>query len=274
MQQMDYNLLFRWLVGLSMDAPNWDVTVFTKNRERLLAGDVAAKFLAALLSQPRVKALLSDEHFSLDGTLIEAWASMKSFKPKDETDGGDADNSGQRPRHATPSAISTPRSAATQTTRRPPILMPGYTRRPVAKRPSFAIWAMSRWKIAKGLIVDATLTHATGTAEREAALDMLVRMDGRHRITLAADKACDTADFVAALRNIKVTPHVAQNTANRRSAIDGRTTHHPRLRCQSAHPQAYRGSVRLGQDQRRNAQDPPSWKGSCRLDVHPDNHRL
>ncbi|CAL4870021.1 IS5 family transposase ISAzs10 (plasmid) [Asticcacaulis sp. MM231] len=88
MEQMDYNLLFRWFVGLSMDAPIWDVTVFTKNRDRLLVADIAAKFLAALLSQPRVKALLSDEHFSVDGTLIEAWASMKSFKPKDETDGG------------------------------------------------------------------------------------------------------------------------------------------------------------------------------------------
>ncbi|ESQ85343.1 hypothetical protein ABENE_19015 [Asticcacaulis benevestitus DSM 16100 = ATCC BAA-896] len=94
MEQMDYNLLFRWFVGLSMDAPIWDVTVFTRNRDRLLAADIAAKFLAALLSQPRVKALLSDEHFSVDGTSIEAWASMKSFKPKDETDGGDADGSG------------------------------------------------------------------------------------------------------------------------------------------------------------------------------------
>ncbi|MGV1848020.1 transposase, partial [Rhizobium sp. L74/93] len=94
MEQMDYNLLFRWFVGLSMDAPIWDVTVFTKNRERLLAGDIAAKFLAALLGQPRVKALLSDEHFSVDGTLIEAWASMKSFKPKDDIDGGDTDDSG------------------------------------------------------------------------------------------------------------------------------------------------------------------------------------
>jgi transposase len=94
MEQMDYNLLFRWFVGLSMDAPIWDVTMFTKNRERLLAGDIAAKFLAALLGQPRVKALLSDEHFSVDGTLIEAWTSMKSFKPKDDTDGRDTD--GQR----------------------------------------------------------------------------------------------------------------------------------------------------------------------------------
>jgi transposase len=94
MEQMDYILLFRWFVGLSMDAPIWDVTVFTKNHERLLAGDIAAKFLAALLGQPRVKALLSDEHFSVGGTLIEAWASMKSFKPKDDTDGGDTDGSG------------------------------------------------------------------------------------------------------------------------------------------------------------------------------------
>lgn len=118
MEQMDYNLLYRWFVGLSMDAPIWDVTVFTKNRERLLAGDIAAKFLAALLSQPRVKALLSDEHFSVDGTLIGAWASMKSFKPKDEADGDGDDNNGSgadanKPAkvwHATLSEISTARA--------------------------------------------------------------------------------------------------------------------------------------------------------------------
>lgn len=235
MEQMDYNLLFRWFVGLSMDAPIWDVTVFTKNRDRLLAADIAAKFLAALLSQPRVKALLSDEHFSVDGTLIEAWASMKSFKPKDETDSGDADGSGSGAEAKQP-----PKATA----RNPERDFHGEKRSNATHAsttdPDARLYKKARGQAAKlchmghvtmenrnGLVVDATLTHASGTAEREAALDMLGRMEGRHRITLAADKAYDTADFVAALRDIKVTPHVAQNTTNRRSAIDGRTTHHP-----------------------------------------------
>jgi transposase len=235
MEQMDYNLLYRWFVGLSMDAPIWDVTVFTKNRERLLAGDIAAKFLAALLSQPRVKALLSDEHFSVDGTLIEAWASMKSFKPKDEADGDGDDNNGSGADANKP---------AKAMARNPERDFHGEKRSNATHAsitdPDARLYKKARGQAAKlchmghvtmenrnGLVVDATLTHATGTAEREAALDMLGRMDGRHRITLAADKAYDTADFVAALRDIKVTPHVAQNTANRRSAIDGRTTHHP-----------------------------------------------
>jgi transposase len=235
MEQMDYNLLFRWFVGLAMDAPIWDVTVFTKNRERLLAGDIAAKFLAAVLSQPRVKALLSDEHFSVNGTLIEAWASMKSFKPKDDTDGGGNDDNG-----ASTDAILPPKA----TGRNPERDFHGEKRSNATHAsttdPDARLYKKARSQAAKlchmghvtmenrnGLVVDATLTHATGTAEREAALEMLGRMDGRHRITLAADKAYDTAAFVAALRDIKVTPHVAQNTANRRSAIDGRTTSHP-----------------------------------------------
>ncbi len=237
MEQMDYNLLFRWFVGLSMDAPIWDVTVFTKNRERLLAGDIAAKFLAALLGQPRVKALLSDEHFSVDGTLIEAWASMKSFKPKDGSQGDDGDDSGTASR----SDVKQPAKAMT---RNPERDFRGEKRTNATHAsttdPDTRLYKKARGQAGRlchmghvtmenrnGLVVDATLTHASGTAEREAALDMLNRMDGRHRITLAADKAYDTADFVAALRDINVTPHVAQNTANRRSAIDGRTTRHP-----------------------------------------------
>lgn len=235
MEQMDYNLLFRWFVGLSMDAPIWDVTVFTKNRERLLAGDIATKFLAALLSQPRVKALLSDEHFSVDGTLIEAWASMKSFRPKDETDGGDDDNSGSgvdtkepttgKARNSERDFHGQKRSNATHaSTTDPDARLYKKARGQAAKLCHMGHVTMEN---RNGLVVDATLTHATGTAEREAALDMLSRMDGRHRITLAADRAYDTADFVDALRDINVTPHVAQNVVNRRSAIDGRTTRHP-----------------------------------------------
>ena len=236
MEQMDYNLLFRWFVGLAMDAPIWDVTVFTKNRERLLAGDVAAKFLSAIISQARVQALLSDDHFSVDGTLIEAWASVKSFRSKDEGGPGDDDDGG--------TVASRGEQAATPTDRNAGRDFRGEKRSNATHAsttdPDARLFKKARGQAAKlchmahvlmenrnGLVVDAILTHATGTAEREAALTMLGRMEGRHRITLGADKNYDTAAFVAALREMGVTPHVAQNNTNRRSAIDGRTTRHP-----------------------------------------------
>ena len=236
MEQMDYNLLFRWFVGLTMDAPIWDVTVFTKNRERLLAGDIAAKFLSALIGQPRVQTLLSDDHFSVDGTLIEAWASVKSFRPRDggcpgdDGDGGSASSQskqavGAEGRNSGRDFRGEKRTNATHAS---------------TTDPDARLFKKARGQAAKlchmghilienrnGLVVDAILTHATGTAEREAALTMLGRMEGHHRITLGADKNYDTAAFVAALREMDVTPHVAQNNTNRRSAIDGRTTRHP-----------------------------------------------
>ena len=223
MEQLDYNLLFRWFVGLGIDDPVWDVTVFTKNRDRLLAGDIAAKFFRAVLGQPPVKTLLSDEHFSVDGTLIEAWASMKSFKPKD---GGDAEPpaSGGGGRNVERDFHGEKRTNATHAS---------------TADPDARLFRKGRGKEAKlchrghllmenrsGLIIDAVLTPATGTAERAAALTMIGRQAGRHRATLGADKGYDVADFVADLRNINVTPHVAQNTS-RRSAIDRRTTRHP-----------------------------------------------
>lgn len=229
MEQLDYNLMFRWFVGLSMDAPIWDVTVFTKNRERLLAGDIAAKFMAAVLTQPRIKALLSEEHFSVDGTLIEAWASMKSFKPKDDGDGGEGIGTSKP---VAPKGRNNERDFRGKTLRN--------DTHASTTDPDARLFRKGQGKEAKlchmghllmenrhGLIVDTTLTQATGTAEREAALTMVSRLEGRHRITLAADKAYDVAGFIARLRAIKVTPHVAQNTVNRRSAIDGRTTRHP-----------------------------------------------
>ena len=233
MEQLDYNLMFRWFVGLSMDAPIWDVTVFTKNRDRLLEGDVAARFMAAVLGQPRVKALLSEDHFSVDGTLIEAWASMKSFKPKDGAEGGDAgDGAGS-------AGGETPKSKTRNATRDFHGEKRSNDTHASTTDPDARLFKKARGQAARlchmghllmenrhGLIVDTMLTHATGTAEREAALAMLERMDGRHRITLAADKAYDVADFIAKLRALGVTPHVAQNTTNRRSAIDGRTTRH------------------------------------------------
>ena len=222
MEQLDYNLLFRWFVGLAMDAPIWDVTVFTKNRDRFLEGEVAAQFFQAVLGQPEVRALLSDEHFSVDGTLIEAWASMKSFKPKAE--GWRRAAGGRR----TQCRARLPRRAAEQRharlDHRP--RCPAVPQRP---REGGKLCHMGHLLMENrnGLIVDAMLTPATGTAEREAAEAMLGRQPGRHRATLGADKAYDAAGFVAGLRALNVTPHVAQNTSGRRSAIDARTTRHP-----------------------------------------------
>ena len=141
MEQLDYNLQFRWFVGLGMDVPMWDVTVFTKNRERLVEGEIASKLMAAVLSQPRVKELLSSEHFSVDGTLIEAWASMKSFRPKDGS--GEPPTAGRNSlprRRPGASAIFAARSAATRHTPRPPIRMPASTRSRPGRPPSCATW--------------------------------------------------------------------------------------------------------------------------------------
>ncbi|WP_184081944.1 IS5 family transposase [Sphingobium subterraneum] len=239
MEQLDYNLMFRWFVGLSMDAPIWDVTVFTKNRDRLLEGDVAARFMAAVLGQPRVKALLSEDHFSVDGTLIEAWASMKSFKPKGGAE-GDGQDGGGPDDGAGPASASAPKRNGRNAERDFHGEKRSNDTHASSTDPDARLFKKARGQAARlchmghmlmenrhGLIVDTMLTHATGTAEREAALVMLERMNGRHRITLAADKAYDVADFIAKLRALNVTPHVAQNNTNRRSAIDGRTTRHP-----------------------------------------------
>ena len=226
MEQLDYNLLFRWFVGLSMDAPVWDVTVFTKNRERLLAGDIARKFLAAVLAQPRVEALLSDDHFSVDGTLIEAWASMKSFRPKDDTSGdGPSDTATGGGRNAERDFHGERRSNDTHASTTDP--QARLYRKGRGKEARLCFMGHLLMENRHGLVVDARLTPATGTAEREAAEAMVGDLDGRHRITLGGDKNYDTKAFVAAMRGLRVTPHVAQNTSNRSSAVDGRTTRHP-----------------------------------------------
>jgi transposase len=221
MEQLDYNLLFRWFVGLAMDAPIWDPTVLTKNRERLLAGDVAAKFMAAVLGQPRIKALLSDEHFSVDGTLIEAWASMKSFKAKDGAGGEPPAGGGGR--NAERDFRGERRSNDTHASTTDPDAR--LIRKGRGKEAKLCHMGHLLMENRNGLIVDALVTPATGSAERDAALTMLGRQAGRHRATLGADKAYDAAAFVADLRALKVTPHVAQTTG-RRSAIDRRTTRH------------------------------------------------
>jgi transposase len=238
MEQLDYNLMFRWFCGLSMDTPVWDVTVFTKNRDRLLEGDIAAKFMAAVLNRPRVKGLLSDDHFSVDGTLIDAWASMKSFRPKDGgQDGDDPGGTGAGGERASPSGVSgtgrnverdfrgEKRSNRTHASTTDPDARLYKKARGQASRLCHMGHLLMENR--HGLIVDTLLTPATGTAEREAALTMVKRRATGRRITLGADKAYDVAEFVEDLRQIKVTPHVTQNTSNRRSAIDGRTTRHP-----------------------------------------------
>jgi len=222
MEQLDYNLLFRWFTGLGIDDPVWDVTVFTKNRDRLLRDDIAAKFFRAVLGQPEVKALLSDEHFTVDGTLIEAWASMKSFKPKDETGGepptGGAGRNAERDFHGEKRTNATHASTTDPDAR--------LIRRGRGKEAKLCHMGHLLMENRNGLIIDTMLTPATGTAERDAAEAMLARQAGRHRTTLGADKGYDTRDLVAAVRALNVTPHVAQTTG-RRSAIDGRTTRHP-----------------------------------------------
>jgi len=220
MEQLGYNLLFRWFVGLSVDEPVWDPTVFSKNRDRLLAGDIAAEFMGALLNLPEVKRLLSAEHFSVDGTLIQAWASMKSFRRKDGTD-----EPLGRGRNGERNFRNEKRSNATHASTTDPDAR--LARKATGKEAKLAFHGHLLMENRNGLVVDARLTLASGTAEPEAALAMLSEVPGRHRITLGADKAYDTAALVAQLRELNATPHVAQNiTEQRGSNIDDRTTRH------------------------------------------------
>jgi transposase len=252
MEQLDYNLLFRWFVGLGIDDPVWVPTVFTKNRDRLLDADVAARFMAELLAHKEVRKLLSDEHFSVDGTLIEAWASMKSFQPKEpaampEDPGGDPPAPPATPTPET-TAQTAPDSTNTQPEDQPmkernaEVDFHGQKRSNATHAstsdPDARLYRKGRGKEAKlchmghalmenrsSLIVETETTLADGHAERRAALAMINRRcPGEKQITLGADKGYDTADFVAELRAINVTPHVAAKVKG--SAIDGRTTRH------------------------------------------------
>jgi len=219
-EQLQYNMLFRWFVGLSIDDSVWDVTVFTKNRERFLKGEIAGRFFQAVLSQARAAGLLSAEHFTVDGTVIEAWASHKSFRPIDDDEPPTGDG-GSNP---TVDFQGTKRSNATHRSTTDPDARLCRKGKNTAFQLGYFGHALMENR--SGLVVDARLTLATGTAEREAALDMISGIGGSGPITLGADKGYDAADFVAELRALGVTPHVAQNTTNRRSAIDARTTRH------------------------------------------------
>jgi transposase len=219
MDQLNYNLLFRWFVGLSADDPVWDATVFCKNRDRLLAGDVAAKFMTGVLSLPQVRKLLSSEHFSVDGTLIEAWASMKSFVPKDGAPSPEqgSGRNGERNFHGEKRSNDTHVSATDPDAR--------LFRKGQGKEAKLCHMGHIMTENRNGLIVDARLTEATGTAERETALEMIKDNAGAGS-TIGADKNYDTTDFVASCREQACVAHVAQNDTRRRSAIDGRTTRH------------------------------------------------
>jgi transposase len=227
-ERLDTDLLFRWFVGLDIDVPVWDATVFSKNRDRLLDGAIAAKFLAAVLAQPRVKKLVSSDHFSVDGTLIEAWASMKSFRPRDGSgqDGSsDEPPSGGAGRNAEVDFKGEKRSNETHASTTDPEAR--LYRKGPGMEAKLAFLGHALMENRSGLLVDACLTPADGHSERIAALAMIEsRADRPCGVTLGADKGYDAADFVNELRAMNVRPHVTQNDNGRRSAIDRRTTRH------------------------------------------------
>ena len=249
MEQLNYNLLFRWFVGLSADDPVWDATVFCKNRDRLLNGDIARKFMISVLNLPEVRQLLSSEHFSVDGTLIEAWASMKSFVPKDGSkpppgkgqDGrggrnAERDFHGEKRKNDTHSSTTDPDARL--------------FRKGAGKEAKLCHMGHLMMENRNGLIIDARLTEANGTAERTTALDM-IEDNAKSGSTVGGDKNYDTADFVAGCRERGCTPHVSQNDTNRRSAIDARTTRHP--------------GYRISTIKRKRIEEPFGWmKNLCR----------
>ena len=219
MERLEFDLLFRWFVGLGIDDDGWDQTTFGKNRDRLLAGDVAARFLAEVLADAKVKRLLSTEHFSVDGTLIEAWASMKSFRPKDGS--GEPPAPGRNGGHDFHGEVRSNDTHASTTDPDARLL-----RKSAGQEAKLCFMGHALMENRHGLVVQAEATEANGTAERTAALELLDRQapGTSNQLTLGADKAYDAREFVADLRQKCVTPHVAQKA--RSSAIDGRTTRH------------------------------------------------
>lgn len=221
-ERLEYDLLFKWFLDQNIDTPAFDASSFSKNRQRLLEHDVARLFFTAALEEARARDLLSDDHFTVDGTLLEAWASLKSVRPRDDQDGPsgsgfknpDVDYRGERRTNETHASTTDPQALLARKGR--------------GKEAKLCYAGHVLMENRNGLIVDIELTQATGRAEREAAIRMLDRLprEQHRRITLGADKGYDTQDFVSELRKRKVTPHVSQNQRGRRSAIDGRTTSH------------------------------------------------
>jgi len=218
-EQLGYNILYRWFLGVSLEERIWDHSTFSQNQERLIGTDLAAKFLQKIIEQAKEARLLSKEHFSVDGTLIEAWASIKSFQPRGKGPGNrtgrndSADFHGKTLKNDTHASTTDPESRL--------------FRKGKGKESKLCYMGHVLMENRNGLVVDTRLTLAAGTAEREAAAEMVQNIPGTRRVTVGADKGYDTEGFVATLRSLQATPHVARNDTNRKSAIDGRTTRHP-----------------------------------------------
>ena len=270
MERLEFDLLFRWFVGLGVDDAAWDHSTFSKNRDRLLEGDIAAKFLAAVLAQPQVKRLLSAEHFSVDGTLIEAWASMKSFRPRDGSGeppamgGGrnrEADFHGQKRSNETHASTTDPEARL-------------YRKGP-GKEAKLCFMGHALMENRNGLVVDACLTEANGHAERIAALHMIEpRADRPRPITLGADKGYDAEDFRQ--RTARDERDAARGAEHKRPLVgDRRPNDAARGLCdQPAHPQAHRGRLRLDEDGRRPGANQVPRPGARRMGLHLRSRRL
>jgi transposase len=215
MEQLQYNLLFRWFVGMEMDEGVWNHAVFSKNRERLLNEEIAEVFFQQVLAQ--AKPYLSDEHFTVDGTLIEAWASQKSFRPKGRP--GDKPGSGGEVNfHGEQRSNQTHESRTDADAR--------LYKKSKGSEAKLSYLGHVLMENRHGLLVQTMLTQANGTAERDAAMLMAEKIPGVKRVTVGGDKNYDTQELVGELRRMHITPHVAQNDTNRSSAIDERTTRH------------------------------------------------
>jgi IS5 family transposase len=261
--QLDDNLLVRWFVGLNMDDPSWDASTFSKNRERWLEGDVARAVFDQVLAQARERKPLSDEHCTVDGTLIAAGAGQKRFtrkstevpsSPPDDPGHPSIDFRGERRTNATHPSMTDPEARLDKKAKGP--------------EAKLAYLGHVRMEHRHGLVVDTRVTQATGTAEREAALAMAEEIPGQPRVTMGADKNYDTRDCVRELRELRVTPPVAQNPTGRSSAIDGRTTRHPGYAVSQPAAQLHRRGLRLAQDRRAAAQGAAAWGRPSGLDVH------
>lgn len=239
MEQLDYNLMFRWFVGLSVDEPVWNPSTFSKNRDRLAQADIGRRLFEEIVEMARRRNLTSNEHFSVDGTLIAAWASQKSVRRRDGSDDDNPDGVG---RNASRNFHGETRSNKTHASRTDPEALLASKGQGMGARPSYTGHTLMENR--NGLLVNAELTLATGTAERDTAIDMAAGLNSG--ATLGADKGYDTRDFVDQLRILDVTPHVAQNL-NRRggSAIDGRTTRHP--------------GYKISQRVRKRVEEPFGW---------------
>jgi hypothetical protein len=269
MEQLEYNLLFRWFVGLNMDEPVWVPSVFSKNRDRLLNGDIAEKFFAQVLKQARANNLLSDEHFSVDGTLIEAWASQKSFQRKDQgpppppEDPGNPtiDFHGQERRNDTHQSTTDPEAKL--------------ARKSGGHESKLAYCGNVLIENRNGLVVDTELVLCSGTAERDAALEMAGRIAGDQRVTVGADKGYDTRGFVQEMRDRNVTPHVVAEYQSIRWQRD-RWAHDPacRLPGEPAQTETDRRSIWMVKDSGNAAQDATSWRLQSWLGVHLRGRRL